>query len=192
MTTWQAAADPTSRRQPAAPDLIKLHIGGEVRQPGWTVVNIQAGPAVDLVTDCVDLGAIGDATVGEIYASHVLEHLSLAEVRRALAEWHRVLAPSGRVLISVPDLAKLGPALAHPNLQSDVRDWIIAAIYGGQGDPYDFHKSGFTIETLSRKLRRAGFVDVTRVAEFDLFDDTSRMRLGPTMISLNVIARKPA
>jgi predicted SAM-dependent methyltransferase len=170
---------------------LKLHIGGQVRRDGWTVVDIQAGATTDIVADCVDLGAIADGAASEIYASHVLEHLGYAEVPRALAEWHRVLEPGGLVRISVPDLAKLGATLAHPKLPPDVREWVIATIYGGQMDAHDFHRMGFTVESLTLYLRNAGFDRVMRVAEFDLFDDSSKLKLGPTLISLNVSARKP-
>jgi predicted SAM-dependent methyltransferase len=64
-------------------------------------------------------------------------------------------------------------------------------IYGGQTDPYDFHKMGFTADSLAQFLRTAGFQKVAQVDEFKLFDDGSQVRLGPTLISLNVIAYKP-
>jgi len=170
---------------------LKLHIGGQIRRDGWTVVDIQAGPATDIVADCADLGAIADGAASEIYASHVLEHLGYADVPRALAEWCRVLAPGGQLRVSVPDLARLGPVLAHPKLTPEVREWVIATIYGGQMDAHDFHRMGFTFETLSAYLRNAGFDRIARVNEFDLFDDSSKLKLGPTLISLNVSARKP-
>jgi len=179
---------------PSPPDAVvgtvKLHIGGELRAPGWTNVNIQPGPTIDVVANCLDLSRFGDRTVSEIYASHVLEHLSHAEVPRALAEWHRVLMVGGCARISVPDLAKLGPTLIHPKLTPELREWIIGTIYGGQTDAHDFHKMGFTVETLTRYLANAGFKKVKRVEEFDLFDDSSKLRLGPTLISLNVVALK--
>ncbi len=162
----------------------RLHIGGQVRSDGWTVVDVQPGPVVDIVASCVDLAMIDDASVTEVYASHVLEHLGYNDVPLALAEWHRVLVPDGRVSISVPDLAKLGPVLAHPRLEEHVRDWVIAAIFGGQTDDHDFHKIGFTFETLSRYLRNAGFGKIMRIGEFDLFDDSSRLRLGLNPIQL--------
>jgi predicted SAM-dependent methyltransferase len=170
---------------------VKLHIGGQVRRDGWTVVDIQPGPAVDIVGDATALGAIADGAAQELYASHVLEHLGFDDVPRALAEWHRVLAPGGRLMVSVPDLAKLGPALAHPQLTSDARQQIIAMIYGGQTDPHDFHKWGFTAESLGRYLKNAGFAEIMRVEQFGLFEDSSAQRLGPALISLNLIARKP-
>ncbi len=44
--------------------------------------------------------AIPDASFDMIYCSHVLEHV--ADDRRALQEFHRVLKPGGRVLLQVP------------------------------------------------------------------------------------------
>lgn len=170
---------------------MKLHIGGQVRTEGWTVVDIQPGPAVDVVANCMDLSAVADGAAQELYASHVLEHLGFDEVPRALAEWHRVLAPGGHLMVSVPDLAKLGPVLAHPKLTSEVRQQVIAMIYGGQTDPHDFHKWGFTAESLGRYLKTAGFVEIRRVEQFGLFADSSALRLGPALISLNVAAQKP-
>ena len=170
---------------------LKLHIGGQVRRDGWTVIDANPAETTDIVSDCADLSMIGDGAAAEIYASHVLEHLGFADVPRALAEWFRVLQPGGQVRISVPDLARLGPTLAHPKLTPEVREWIISVIYGGQSDPHDFHKIGFTFETLTQYLRGAGFDRIVRVAEFDLFDDASKLKLGPTLISLNVAARKP-
>jgi predicted SAM-dependent methyltransferase len=170
---------------------VKLHIGGQVRTDGWTVVDIQPGPSVDVVANCLDLGAFADGAAEQLYASHVLEHLGFDDVPRALAEWHRVLAPGGTVMVSVPDLAKLGPVLAHPKLTAEVRQQVIAMIYGGQTDPHDFHKWGFTAESLGRYLKTAGFVEIRRVEQFGLFEDSSALRLGPALISLNVTAQKP-
>lgn len=39
-----------------------------------------------------------------LYCSHVLEHLALADLRRALANSHALLAPGGRFRMVVPDL----------------------------------------------------------------------------------------
>jgi predicted SAM-dependent methyltransferase len=172
---------------------VKLHIGGSSPAPGWTILAIKPGAHVDIVGDGVDLGRLETGSVSEIYASHVLEHLGFREaVQRALAEWHRVLEPDGRLRISVPDMMTLCRLFVDPNLSQRVRDYIIQVIYGGQEDGHDFHKTGFTLESLTQHLKVAGFHKVMRVREFDGFDDSSRLTLGAIPLSLNVQARKPA
>jgi predicted SAM-dependent methyltransferase len=63
-------------------------------------------------------------------------------------------------------------------------------IFGGQMDAHDLHKVGLTLEFLDSYLRHAGFVSVDRVETFDLFEDTSRLKVAGHLISLNVVARK--
>ena len=48
-----------------------------------------------------------DGSVNAVYASHFLEHLSLADARRFLRECHRVVRPGGYVRFIVPDLLTL-------------------------------------------------------------------------------------
>jgi predicted SAM-dependent methyltransferase len=172
---------------------VKLHIGGSSPASGWTILNIQPGPHVDLVGDCVDLGRVDSGSVSEIYASHVLEHLGFRdELPRALGEWHRVLEPEGRLRISVPDLMTLRRLFVDPNLSQRVRDYVVRVIYGSQEDAHNFHRMGFTLESLAQSLKLAGFHKIMRVCEFDAFDDSSRLTLGAIPISLDVQARKPA
>lgn len=52
---------------------------------------------------CIGL-PIADGAVRGCYASHVLEHLSLADLRQALANTFRMLQPGGVFRLVVPDL----------------------------------------------------------------------------------------
>jgi predicted SAM-dependent methyltransferase len=170
---------------------LRLHVGGEARKDGWTNLNIQPGPSVDLVGTCTNLAQIADASVEEIYASHVLEHLSYVdELHQALGEFHRVLVPGGRLMTSVPDFALLCRLFLADGLTTQQRFEIMRMIFGGQMDPHDLHKTGLTLEFLDSYLRHAGFVSVERVGEFGLFEDTSRLRVAGRPISLNLVARK--
>lgn len=54
----------------------RLHIGGLERKEGWEVLNIFPSDVVDHVGNARDLSRFKDATFHELYASHVLEHLS--------------------------------------------------------------------------------------------------------------------
>jgi predicted SAM-dependent methyltransferase len=174
------------------PQPLRLHLGGELLRPGWTIVNAQPAPGVDVVASITDLSMFRDASAAAIYASHVYEHLSNREVAAAFREAFRVLAPAGEIMIAVPDLEILTTMLAHPALSRADRWHVQRMIYGGQIDPFDFHKTGFTFDLLTAALEDAGFRHVTRVQDFNLFPDTSRATFAGLPISLNVRAGKPA
>ena len=59
-------------------------------------------------------------------------------------------------------------------------------IMGGQTEPYDFHKTGFTFRHLAELLHVHGFRNFRRVKSFGLFQDTSNGDFLGTPISLNV------
>lgn len=181
-------------RIPAAPIAaaareLRLHIGGIEPRPGWKILNIQAGPHVDFIGSCTDLSQFQDASVAEVYASHVFEHLGYqAELPAVLAGIRRILRPGGCLRISVPDLDILCRMFVHPALGPQERFHLMRIIYGGQTDDHDFHKVGLTLEFLGHFLTRNGFHTIQRVAAHDLFNDTSGLVLFGQPISLNVVA----
>jgi predicted SAM-dependent methyltransferase len=107
-----------------------------------------------------------DHSCSDIYASHVLEHLP--DTERALIEWHRVLIPSGRLRIFVPDLlwacrylAKLeeDPSNADPRCAPYYlnTESVLKIIFGSQAHEGEFHHTGFTQKLLKSKLENTGF-----------------------------------
>lgn len=174
-------------------EVLKLHIGGEVPKAGWKILNIQPGPNVDFVGTCTDLSQFANDSVSEIYLSHVLEHLDYKkEVGMALNECRRVLVPDGRVMIGVPDLEVLSHLMIAPFFDGEAKFFVMRMIYGGQMNPYDYHKAGYTFEFLHAFLQRAGFDRIRRLQSFGLFDDTTEKKFNGVPISLNVEALKPA
>jgi len=172
-------------------DLFRLNIGGIEPRPGWKILNIQPGPNVDFIGDCTDLTQFGDESITEIYASHVLEHLSyIDELQKTIAEAYRVLAPNGIFKISVPDFEVLCRMFLHPSLDMQQRHHVMRMIFGGQLDEFDFHRVGLTWEFMSHYLHKAGFTGLRKVEEFKLFDDCSSIRIGTTLVSLNLEAVK--
>ena len=169
---------------------LRLHIGGTQRHEGWRVLNVLPGEHVDYVGDCRDLSRFADASVHEIYASHVLEHLGYAELPVALAGFHRVLRPGGTLRISVPDLGVLSRLFLDPACSTEERIAVARMIFGGQIDEHDFHRCGLDYDFLAGFLDNAGFARVEKVERFDLFRDMSGVQLRGIPISLNVIATK--
>jgi hypothetical protein len=72
--------------------LHKLSGGGAPFPPAVNYGNIIKAPLVP------------EGTATAVYASHVLEHLSLADARAALRNTYRMLAPGGVFRLIVPDL----------------------------------------------------------------------------------------
>jgi predicted O-linked N-acetylglucosamine transferase (SPINDLY family)/predicted SAM-dependent methyltransferase len=176
---------------PSGGEPLRLHVGGKERKDGWKVLNIQPGPDVDFVGSCTDLGQFADGSVRQIYASHVLEHLGYkADLPRALAEFHRVLAPGGTALISVPDFEQLCRLFLDPRLGAEERLTVMRMAFGGQMDEHDFHHVGLSYEFLAGDLGAAGFSRVERVADLGVFHDDSRLEVHGEKISLNVVATK--
>jgi len=172
----------------------RLHIGGREQRPGWEILNILPGPAVDHVGDAVDLGRFPDGCFAEIYASHVLEHFDYREsLLAALREWHRVLAPGGVLHLSVPDIDILAHLLLQRHkLDVNQRFEVMRMIFGGHVDAHDYHLAGLNQDFLAGFLGHAGFERLQRVTRHGLFADTSDMVVAGTPISLNMNACKPA
>ena len=171
----------------------RLLIGGKDRAEGWEVLDAQPAPYVDHVCNANDLSQFGDNTIAEIYASHVLEHFDYnGELMATLQEWHRVLEPEGKLMISVPDLDVLSRLfLGKDRLSFEERFFVMRMMFGGHLDKYDYHVVGLNEDFLTEFLKVAGFVNVRKVEEFGLFTDTSTFTFVGVPISLNMIAEKP-
>jgi len=138
---------------------MRLHIGGEQPKKGWKILNIQEAPHVDFIGDAGDLSQFDDESVAEIYASHILEHLGyVEELPAALAEWYRVMKPGGLVMISVPDMVALCRYFLTPGISQKDQFHLMRILFGGQMDPFDFHKVGFTEDFLRGFLVKQGSV----------------------------------
>lgn len=111
-----------------------------------------------------------------IYASHIVEHVSIEEVPKMLAHWFEHLAPGGEVIINVPDMEWLSREIVKtengyiPESEYfDTVDKLMFVIYG-PGEGFDQHKSGFTKGSLYQKLQAAGFSEINIEQEFEAHD----------------------
>lgn len=137
----------------------------------WDLADGRAGYPLD----------VADDSVSEIYASHVLEHFSHRATLAVLQDWHRALAPGGRLRVAVPDFDRIMDAYITQAPGANVEGWL----FGGHTDGRDVHAAMFTERKLRALLSAAGFVDVAPFAP-EIADCSA------LPVSLNLSARKPA
>lgn len=155
---------------------LRLDIGGAAgpyAPDEYTTVDPYGDP--DVRGSAMDL-PFADATVDAIWCSHVLEHLAVAEVPVALAEFRRVLQPGKRAIIRVPNF----DYVAKYWLTGPDRAWAEAMVFGLQSDEGEFHKSAYTSAIIQADLEGAGF-EVQRV----------EMRWSHSQETLQAVAIKP-
>lgn len=170
---------------------MKLHIGGKERREGWTVLDIAPDAHVDMIGNCNDLSALPDASCAEIYASHVLEHLGYdGELQATLRGFYRVMAPGGRLRVSVPDMETLCRLFLMPNMNFQHRYQVMRTLFGGRTNVHDVHQAGLFYEFLGAMIHAAGFRDIQRMGEFGEFKDASSLKCGDVLVSLNIQALK--
>ncbi|HEU4853586.1 MAG TPA: class I SAM-dependent methyltransferase [Telluria sp.] len=152
------------------------------QHPNWQEVRYDIDPAVcpHLVGSITDMSSVPDASMDAIWSSHNLEHLNSFEVPTALAEFRRVLKPTGFVLISLPDMLSIAKLVVDDALGETLYESPagpirpLDMIFGHQaaikaGNNFMAHRTGFTATTLGNALADAGF-DEVRVHEGTRWD----------------------
>lgn len=145
-----------------------LHAGcGIDRLPAWLPgeeVRLDVEPKVkpDVVASITDMGEIGSFDV--VYCAHALEHLYPQDVGIALGEFWRVLSPGGAVILFVPDVEDVRATEEVLYVSPSGPITGIDILYGFRPALQDFphmaHHMGFTADTMTKALERAGFVGV--------------------------------
>jgi SAM-dependent methyltransferase len=181
-----------------------LNVGGGSKQiaipphyAGWShfLLDIAAGPDVDLVLDARELTTLDPGQFDAIYCAHNLEHYYRHDCAKVLAGFAHVLKPSGYADIRVPDMAAVLKSMVNNNLDIDdtlytgpagpisIHDVIYgwAAQIERSGVDFYAHKRGFTVKSLVAELERAGFAHImTAVVEPDFEIRALAFKTEPT------------
>lgn len=149
----------------------KLH--QRYRNEQWFEVRCDINAAVKphIVADMRQLPMLPDGSVDAIWNSHSIEHLEAHDVVPALKEWYRVLKHEGELYITLPDLRAVAAHIAHGRLEDAIYQspagpiTALDIVYGygpdiAGGNKYMAHRTGFTAETLAKKLQAAGFARI--------------------------------
>jgi SAM-dependent methyltransferase len=143
---------------------VKLNIGcGHRRIEGYKGVDLTQREGVDIVAPAHAV-PLPDASVDEVMAVHLVEHLYAWDVPTALAEWFRLLQPRGLLVLEMPDLLKACRNIAQDLQGRKHPDQIgMWAIYGDDRlrDPLMVHRSGWWFERLRPVVEGVGFERVT-------------------------------
>ena len=176
---------------------MKLHVGcGEKIFSGWTNLDIDDLPGVDIIDDARKLSKIPDESCEIIYACHIFEHLGRHEVEDVLKVWNTNLLINGILRLAVPDFEKaISWYQKNPNLED-----ILGLLIGGQKTKFDYHKMIFDKNYLSTLLTKTQFYDIQewdwRSVEHGKIDDYSQAYLphmdkeNGMLMSLNIQAKK--
>lgn len=152
------------------------------QRPEWQEVRYDIDPGVNphIVGSITDMSSVPDASMDAIWSSHNLEHLDSFDVPVALAEFRRVLKPTGFALVSLPDMRAIARQVANDALDDTLYQSPagpirpLDMIFGHQaaikaGNHYMAHRTAFTATTLGNALAQAGF-DEVRVHEGKSWD----------------------
>ena len=113
---------------------------------------------VDIVADARKIPFENEYFDG-IIACHVVEHFRKNEHIPLLMEWRRVIKPSGKIYICVPNFLKCIKYYLENKrgLRYEYWEQTIFGLYRNEGDE---HKSGITEQYLTELLFKTGFVDL--------------------------------
>jgi len=149
----------------------------------WQEIRLDINPEVepDVEGTMTDMGRVADGSMDAVFSSHNIEHLYPHEVPLALAEFRRVLKPSGFALITCPDLRSVCQWVADDKLTEAAYtspEGPIAPIdilYGHRssmqaGNLYMAHRCGFTEKVLNGTLQAAGFQQTASMSRPGVFD----------------------
>lgn len=144
---------------------IRLNVGcGGRRLPGYIGIDAVERSAADIIAPANKL-PFEDNQAEELMAIHVCEHLVPWDLPPTLAEWFRVLKPSGRLVLEMPDLLKccqnvLDGVMKGGKHPDQLGMW---GLYGDSRlrDKWMLHSWSYTFKTLEPLVKEAGFIKIT-------------------------------
>jgi predicted SAM-dependent methyltransferase len=142
---------------------------GKYPLPGY--VNVDLHEPADVQGDVWDLNF---DDVEAVRMDHFLEHFSHRVTLQLLMRVRSWMKPGGMLQVEVPDMDTI--------MGGGYKDWL-RYVYGSQQHEGEFHRSGFTTESLYAVLKDAGFTEIKTAC----FESEFKTRRG--MPVLQAVAR---
>ncbi len=173
----------------------KVEVGCGARpRKGYESCDVRDIPGVDHVCTADSL-PFPDGSIDEVYSRHLIEHFTLKEFLKVLAEWNRVLKVGGTVYIICPNilwhldqiLNGRHESFFNKDRGSNDRYWGFGSLFGWQQDEYDVHKFGYYFELLRDILIEMGFGEVK-----DLTNTPKSIEKAPHHLEVRAKKKAPA
>jgi len=143
---------------------LKLHVGcGSIKMKGYVNTDISKTPATDIIADCFEL-PFQPETVDEISSYHLIEHFDKEEALNLLRYWHSLLKVGGKIIIECPNI--VGMVKRFLNAYEETNEPNPGYLFGHCSNINrehilnDYHKWGYTQETIKKTLEKVGFESV--------------------------------
>lgn len=135
----------------------------------WDDVDVRGSLNTSIVADIRKVPRENE-TYELILLQSVLEHFGKREYMDVLKEAFRLLKKKGKFIVSVPDLIGIAKRLIKSaNIYGSVN-----LLYGEQNYLENYHKWGWSFESLKTDLEQVGFSNVKRL-KIELYSDELRV-----------------
>jgi len=135
---------------------MKLNLGcADIKKEDWLNVDLDPLTKPDLIADALNLPYL-ENSVDEIYAGHLVEHLTPLQATAAVQHWHTLLKPGGKLCIVTPDFK----VLAEQYLAGAIPLEEMTDIYIFSYVQPSHHQMLLDTELQIKLLMGAGFHDV--------------------------------
>lgn len=151
---------------------LNLASGTDIRD-GWINLDVVkrwplARRECDIVWDArTDKLPFPDASVDEIYAGYLLMHVAPCYHTQILNDIHRVLAPTGKLMVGEVDMNIVMQMFLNNSLDQRCHELIWGeqgTIHGQDLAAFDKHCHGFTESSLRHVLTVHNFTNIQRVS----------------------------
>ncbi|MBB6638139.1 class I SAM-dependent methyltransferase [Cohnella thailandensis] len=141
---------------------LKVNLGsGTLIEDEYINVDMREIDGVDVVADAREL-PFPEASVSELYLSHIIEHFSEQEMRdKVLPHWYSKIAYGGKIKVICPNWKAMLDGYAQGEISYEV---LKEVTFGSQEYEGNYHYNMFTPQTLQQMLEEIGFVNVQIIA----------------------------
>lgn len=142
---------------------IEFGCGELARRKGYKTCDIRNLPGIDYVCKAWEIDQlVNENSVDKVFSRHFFEHLTFAQGKLLLQTWYKILKPSGKVDMILPDMNfHINNLIAGVDIE-----FQLGGIFGWQRDAiddlWDVHKSGYSNESLKQAFENAGFIGYVR------------------------------